>query len=475
MGNAASIATAAAMAAGLWLAPTAVQAHAFAERYDLPLPLWLYLVGAGAGVVLSFVLAAAFARGAGSMPSGWHVAVPVAIVDGLARGLAAFGVAALVLLLAAGWFGEQGDWDSNLLPVVVWVIWWVGLTFVCALVGDVWPALDPWRTVGRFVARNRRPIVVIPDRVGRWPAVALFAAFCWAELIWTENAVPWKLASLVAVWSGIAWATMALAGTEAWRRHFDPFTTVFGLFGRFAPLAIVRDGDRARLVVRAFGAGLRETDPPSASTTAFIILAIATVGFDGVSETPFWDAVVGVAMGWLYEAGVVHAIGYVRAGNLIEAVGLYLTPLLFAAVYLAVAAVTGRIVGEAAGTVARRFVLTLVPIAVAYHLSHYLSYLLIQGQMVLPLLSDPLNRGWDLFGTRAMVPDIAIIDMGFVWTSAVIAIVVGHVASVVLAHGEAARAYGPLATVSQGPMLVLMVAYTMLSLWILAQPIVTVG
>src|SRR6478672_2101547 len=39
-------------------AATAVQAHAFGERYDLPVPLWMNLTGGGAVVVLSFVIAA---------------------------------------------------------------------------------------------------------------------------------------------------------------------------------------------------------------------------------------------------------------------------------------------------------------------------------------------------------------------------------------------------------------------------------
>ena len=118
--------------------------------------------------------------------------------------------------------------------------------------------------------------------------------------------------------------------------------------------------------------------------------------------------------------------------------------------------------------------LSLVPIAVAYHLAHYLSYLLIQGQAIWPLLSDPLNLGWDLFGTRGYEIDIGVVGMRFVWLFAVAAIVVGHVAAVALAHVEALRAAPgrKLAVASQVPMLVLMVAYTMLSLWILSQPIV---
>lgn len=467
---------AAALGLALLLRPGPAAAHAFAQRYDLPLPLWHYLVGAGAVVALSFVLVALFARAGGTDgPRTLAVPLPRPLADGAAALLRTAGVAALALLVAAGFAGAQGDWDSNLLPVSVWVLWWVGLTFVSALAGDVWPLLDPWRTVGRLIDRTTTPAIRLPEAVGQWPAVGLFALFAWSEIVWTDNAVPRKLATAVVVWSALAWITAALCGSEAWRRHFDPFSLFFGLFGRFAPVGVDGPGDRPRLVVRFFGAGLGGGGPPSASTTAFVLLALGTVGFDGVSETPAWETVVGLATGLLYEAGVVHAIGYVRTGMLVKSAGLFGVPAAFALIYLSVAAATGRIVGEGAGRVARRFVLTLVPIAVAYHLAHYLSYLLIQGQAALPLLSDPFDRGWDLFGTAGREIDIAVVDMGFVWAAAVTAIVLGHVASVVLAHRTAAAAYGALATASQWPMLVLMVAYTTLSLWILAQPIVNVG
>ncbi len=122
----------------------------------------------------------------------------------------------------------------------------------------------------------------------------------------------------------------------------------------------------------------------------------------------------------------------------------------------------------------RQFVLSLVPIAIAYHLAHYLSYLLIQGQAIIPLASDPLGFGWNLLGTADRAPDIGIVDAGFVWNTCVIAIVGGHIAAVLVAHVTALRVFGDAraATRSQYPLVALMVGYTMLSLWVLSQPIV---
>jgi hypothetical protein len=270
--------------------------------------------------------------------------------------------------------------------------------------------------------------------------------------------VPHKLASLILAYSLLAWTGMALFGIAAWRANADPFARFFGLFGQFAPLAV----ENGALIVRPYGAGLRTAEPPSTATAAFVMTALATVSFDGISETPFWESIVGLLMRFFYDSGIVATLGYTATESLIKTLGLVATPLVFAAVYVMTCALVGKISGETTGRTARRYILSLVPIAIGYHLAHYLSYLLIQGQAAWPLLSDPLNRGWDLFGSRGATIDIAVVGMRFVWMFAVVAIVVGHVAAVTLAHIEAIRGAPSrmIAVVSPAPMLVLMVPYT---------------
>jgi len=115
-----------------------------------------------------------------------------------------------------------------------------------------------------------------------------------------------------------------------------------------------------------------------------------------------------------------------------------------------------------------------VPIAIAYHLAHYFTYLLIQGQLIVRLASDPFGFGWNLLGTARYRPDIGVVGARFAWYTAVIAIVAGHIIAVYVAHAIALREFRDRAAAlrSQYPMLVLMVGYTMVSLWIIAQPIV---
>ena len=467
-------------------------AHAFAQRYDLPLPLWFYLVGAGATVAVSVpVVAWTAGRGApsahrrqphGGEPGLGRVLRHPAIRDAI-RVLA---VGLFVLLITAGLVGPQGDPVDNLLPTAVWVIWWVGLAYVSAFVGDVWRAINPWAIIGAWTGALWRRFGPGRARVASdplpwlaaWPAALLFLAFGWAELVWPSNAVPAKLASAILIYSAITWTGMAIFGVQIWLRRGEAFALFFGLFARFAPI------EPQTLAIRPYGVGLLDERAVSTSMLGFVVLALALVSFDGIAETPLWAELTSAVLAALHRIDLLAMLGYVAAGSLVKTAGLVLTPLAFLGVYLAVCRLSVALVGAGGASattnrvgawttmeVARRFVLTLVPIAIAYHLAHYLSYLLIHGQEIIRLASDPLGLGWNLFGTAARRTDIAIVGARFVWITSVVAIVLGHVAALWLAHVIALRSFGPLALRSQYPMIVLMVGYTMLSLWILAQPI----
>jgi hypothetical protein len=156
--------------------------------------------------------------------------------------------------------------------------------------------------------------------------------------------------------------------------------------------------------------------------------------------------------------------------------GLLVFPLLFMLLFLLTCRLMALAGGSGQSTVALAglFVTSLVPIAIAYHLAHYLSFLLINGQLLIPLASDPFGFGWDLFGTAGYKADIAIVGAKFAWYTALAAIVVGHIIAVSLAHAVALKVHGDSwrAMRSQYPMLVLMVGYTIAGLWILSQPLV---
>ena len=79
-----------------------------------------------------------------------------------------------------------------------------------------------------------------------------------------------------------------------------------------------------------------------------------------------------------------------------------------------------------------------------------------------------------MFGTVGYSLNIGIINARILWFLSVALIVLGHVLAVYLAHRVAIRTFAnrAIALRSQYPMLTLMVVYTVISLWIIAQPIV---
>jgi hypothetical protein len=104
--------------------------------------------------------------------------------------------------------------------------------------------------------------------------------------------------------------------------------------------------------------------------------------------------------------------------------------------------------------------------------AHYFSLFVLQGQFVLPLASDPFGWGWDLFGTRGVRPDLRLLAPRTVWYVQIAALVVGHVAGLVVAHDRAVALVRPSARAvrTQYPLLALMILYTVGGMWILSRP-----
>jgi hypothetical protein len=195
---------------------------------------------------------------------------------------------------------------------------------------------------------------------------------------------------------------------------------------------------------------------------------LSSVLYDGLLSTPEWAEVERQLLGVLPGLGEVDSI-------IVRTIGLVAFWALFFGAYVVVSAIMSIVAAfHSPWAIARNFAFTLVPIAIAYHLAHYLVYLLTQGQYIVPLASDPFGYGWNLFGTAGYRVDIAVVGARFAWYVAVTSIVLGHIAAVYLAD---VRAYQILETRSaalrsQVPLTALMVVYTFVSLTILAEPIV---
>jgi hypothetical protein len=381
-------------------------------------------------------------------------------------------LALFVVTILAGLFGNPNPY-RNIAPTLVWIVWWVGLAYVQAFVGDVWRLVNPWGTVFDAADWLYRRLgggglgwrQHYPQALGVWPACILLLAFCWTELVYPNAAVPAHTAWLAIAYSVLTWAGMLVFGRDAWLQHGEMFSLLFGTFARFAPTE-ARDG---RLLLRPPGAGLIDDRPVSTSMMAFVLLLLATVLYDGLIGTGEWAELEGALRSRLPGSDET-------SGMAIKTVGLAAFWGLFLSAYLGICAVMSWVASgrPAPLEIARSFALTLVPIAIGYHVAHYLVFLLVQGQYIIPLLSDPFGWGWNLYGTAGYRVDIAVAGARLAWYAAVAAIVTGHVTAVYLAHLRALGVFEPhrVALATQVPLTALMVLYTFIGLSITAEPIV---
>ena len=431
----------------VWLVlPASAAAHTLNATYESRLPLAVYLVGAATTVALSFafvIVRDVRAVEPSAAGAGW---LPPAALRIALRAAGLIGWAWIMIQGIAG-----GSSDGSVATLFLWVYGWVGVAILSAVAGPIWQFLDPFSTlhdVGAWVFRRVGMAgwepAGYPERLGSWPAVAAFAGFVWVELV--ALAGPSTLFVVLLGYTAYTLAMMAQFGRDAWRSHGEAFTVWFRLLGRLAPFALVDEDGRVRR--RPFASGLLERGWTAADVT-LVSLGVGSILFDGLSQTQiFFD--------------------------LFGAPGLPVKTLLLLAflgiIVLAAFAVT-RTVGLAATGAG------LLPIALGYLIAHYLTYLLIDGQRIVIAVSDPLQKGWNLFGTAFYTPSGSWLPPGLVWTLQLAAVVGGHMLGAWGGHVVAANSAAPgLGTralrVLQLPLAVVMVGLTTLTLWSLGQAIV---
>lgn len=458
--------TGVATASGL---PTYVLAHGIGERQDLPLPFGYVLAGAGAALVVSFLALGLLWRTPRLGRPGAGVPVPT----GVARVLdsTALAVALRLLgLLATAYVGVAAVLgpDNALNPTAgaVYVLLWVGVPLASVLLGPLWRALNPLRTVHAGLAlllrtRPEQGLVALPRWVGYWPAVAGLLAFLWLELIAPDSATLPVIRTWFLAYAGVHLFAAAVFGSR-WFDRGDAFEVFSAILGRLAPVGRRGDG---RLVLRnpLDGlAGLR----PAPGLVATVVVLLGGTAYDSLSGVPAW-------------------LGYVQASaapELISTLALLGTCLLVGAIFYAgTLPATGGCSPGAIGLPGGRqalpgrrwalpgeFAHTIVPIALGYFVAHYYSLLILLAQQTLIRLSDPLGTGADWLGTADRAVDDTLVTPQIVATTQVLTIVTGHVLGVIMAHDRAVRLLPRSAAVrGQLPLLALMVAYTVAGLLLL--------
>jgi hypothetical protein len=456
--------------------PASAEAHGIVGKADLPIPVWLFSWTAAIVLVVSFVaLSTMWTRPQLQKPRLRRLfGLPTA---GFARGavlewlVGLFGVAVFALVLYSGFDGAQVT-QANFSVTFIYVVFWVGVPVASVLFGDVFRALNPWRSCARACAalvrllrrgRGVTPPMRYPPWLGLWPASAGIIGFAWLELIYVEKDRPSILAALALAYFLAMLAGMALFGVEEWSSQADGFGVYFNLLSKLS--ALVR-GEDGVVYLRRPLSGVTNLEIRS-GTVAFICIQIGTTTFDGFSNGGIWRNNEPSLQ------SLVEGLGFnpTPAQELAYSVGLVFCILLISAVYR-IGIVGVQKVSERYDrpTLTHAFAHSLVPIAFAYVLAHYFSLLLWQSQAMVYLASDPLGDGSNLLGTASFQIDYHIISYAAIWYVQVAALVSGHVGGLALAHDRALVLYkDPEEAVrSQYWMLAVMVAFTSFGLWLLS-------
>ena len=458
-------------------------AHGVVGRTDLPIPEWLFGWAAALVLLISFVALAVLwpeprlqeggFRPFPGAPSRILLSRPVQVVCG------AVGIFLLGLTIWSGLEGVQNT-AANFAPIFVFVTFWIGLVFVSVLFGDVFRPFNPWRAVGRSVAwvaqtaaRGSMPAPLsYPERLGVWPAAAGIFAFATLELVASNGDRPENVAIAALIYSAITFIAMALYGVEAWCRRGEAFGVYFNLFSRISPVTR-RDG---RLGLRRPLSGLTEIGAVP-GTVALLAVMVGSVTFDGASEAPLWTGIAPDIANFFEGLGLSPE----KALEAAFFIGLAAAVLIVAAFYKIGIAGARSVGGSLSATdLGKVFAPSLVPIALAYVAAHYLTLLLYQNQAIVTLAANPFGYlasnplgtdGTDVFGSADRAIDYSVIGATATWYYQVAFVVAGHVAALALAHDKALLVYekSRLAVRSQYWMLVVMVGFTSLALWLLAQ------
>ena len=431
------------------LAAPSVLAHGIGGREDLPLSLGYVVTAAAVAVVVSFVALGTLWRTPRLVASRAGRVLPprlAAVLDGpvTRRLLAAFG------LLASGWtllaLVLGADTANNPVPWVVFVLLWVGIVPLSVLLGPVWRRLNPLRALHALVNRAAgldpadgvRPL---PEGIGWWPAAAGLAAFAWFELASPDSTTLPALRWAVGLYAAVHLVAAFTYGSR-WFDRGDAFEAWSGLYGRISPLGR-RDGV---LVLRAPLVGL-DAVRPAPGLVATVSVMLGSTVYDGLSGSTAWVTFAQsqpVAKVWVSTAGlaaVVLAVSGLLVGCTLAA---------------------GRLGGAAdVRAVPGLFAPSVVPVALGYVVAHYYSFLVLEGQNAFVKLTDPLGNGSDWLGTAGYQVDATLVAPSLVANLQVVAIVLGHVLGVVVAHDRAIALFPRARAVAgQVPLLVMMVTLT---------------
>lgn len=443
-------------------------------------------------------------------------------------------VGILGLILYAGFYGTPVA-DKNAATVLTWTLWWTLLIADIVLLGRMWCLVCPWDALASwtrrlaFWRRTDEPLA-LDLKWPKWlrnvyPATALFIGLTWLELGYGVTFSPRATAILGLTMIVLAVLPALIFEKKAFCKYGCLIGRICGLYSMLAPVEVrSRDKDVCKscrtkdclqgndegypcptgqclgtmetntyctvctecvktcphdnvaINVRGWGGDLHSMRRPKKDEAILALVMLSLSSFHGLTMTPTWNALVA-------DVRSLTGLSHLAAFSLGMAVMLVVPGALF----LAVAAVATSVGGwrgaslmrrrshrDRMWTVASAYAYPLIAVALCYHLAHNAGHFLTEAAVVVPLISDPLGRGADLFGTAAFVPQ-PLAGMPVVWTIMVTLVLVGHLWAMRAQRMSAERLRDKLRLgAPPRSARVLMAGYALLAtaanLWLLAQP-----
>ncbi len=440
-------------------------AHASEQGFVLLLPTGIYILAGTTSVAVTILLVSVLPPGA--LAAAFEplklMRAPVA-----ARARHVTSCLAWVLLVWLIWVGQTGPGDplSNPLPLFVWTLWWVGFVTLQGLLGNLWAWVNPWSgpvAITRAVL-GLAPFLRLPVRAGHSLAIVSFLGFMAVLLADPAPSDPPHLAGYVAGYWVFTYVALLAFGPR-WMYRAEGLSVLMQSYARMNLFG--RSGNRAALGLPGWRVPARAVPVPGLAV--FMLVMLGSGSFDGLNETFWWLDLLGINP--LEFPGRSAVVLPTLAGFLVANLTLILVFL--AALRLGLALARVRL------PPARAFCLfapSILPIALGYHIAHYLPGFLVNAQYSLAAASDPLGTGADLLGLGRYYVTTSFFNtqasVRVIWLSQAGAVVGGHVLAVMLAHVLAVRQFGPgrAAVLVGTPLALFMVLYTLFGLWLLASP-----
>ena len=403
--------------------------HGIINVGDLPIPFDMVLNAAVLAVVLTFVF----------LKVSWKESILTSEEKLFSTKQSfsgkLFGFLILALLTIPGLVSNEAA-KVSITPLILWVFLWIGVPVLGLLFGDLYAKFNPLSILVNREGKSKNVYI----------ASLLFICLTWFELVWSKPGNPRHI--------GIVFLILFLTVSAIQKFYkktiieVDPLLVLHHLYSK---MRVTNKAPVFKTLLNNL-ANLSQLK----GMEYFILLMIGTVTYDGLRETTFWFNIFGTRT-------------YETAFSTLAFLSMNLIVIIFYrfACYFAI-----RVSGEDLNLneISLKFGHTMLPIAFAYHVTHYLGLLLFESQTLLYRLNDPLGFGWNLFNAQEATVDY-FLEPVILWTIMVIVTLAGHMLSVVLAHDLSVKIFGhQKSDKTQYIFLFITVALTLQALFVLSVP-----